>query len=83
MDAAGQLGQGRARAAHEVEQQDAGEHAVAGGGQLAEHDVARLLAAEGEPVGVERLEDVAVADLGLAHGDAAARPWPGGNRGWS
>ena len=35
-----------------------------------EDDVARLLAAEGEPVGVERLEDVAVADLGLAHGDA-------------
>ena len=66
----------------DVEHLQAGEDAVAGGGQVAEDDVARLLAAERPAAPLQRLEHVAVADVGLDQGDARVRPWPGGSRGW-
>ena len=47
-----------------------GEDAVAGGRVAAHDHVAGLLAAEGVAEGLHRLEDVAVADLGLPHADA-------------
>ena len=57
---------------HDVQR---GQQAVAGGGGVGEHDVAALLAAEGEVAGAQRLEHVAVADggrhdldAGVAHG---------------
>ena len=71
MDCCARLGQRGPRSLHEVEQQHAGEHAVAGRRQLGEHDVPRLLAPQGEPFGVERFEHVAVPDRGLAHVDVA------------
>ena len=70
--AVGQLGQRPPAAQHEVDQRQAGQDPVAGRGQVAEDDVAGLLAAEGEALGVERREDGPVADRGLAHADAAA-----------
>ena len=56
-----QLGQRRSGPGHQVGQDQAGQQAVAGGGQPAEDDVARLLAAEGEPVLVQGGQHVAVA----------------------
>ena len=50
---------------HGVEEEDAGERAVAGGGVVGEDHVARLLAAEGEVALLERVEHVAVADRRL------------------
>ena len=69
----GQLGELAAAAVHQVGEQDAREGAVAGGRKAPEHQVARLLAPERQAVGVERFEDVPVADRGLAHHDAASR----------
>ena len=67
----------------DVEQLQAGEQAVAGGGQVAEDHVARLLAAERPAALLQRLEHVAVADLGLDAPRCRARPSPAGTRGWS
>ena len=66
---AGQLGQRAAAAGDDVEHLQAGEHAVAGGGQVAEDDVARLLTAERPAALLQRLEHVAVADRVSTHLD--------------
>ena len=68
----GELGERPPGAPHEVEHPEAGQQAVAGGGQVAEDDVTALLAAEAEPAVVERLEHVAVADRRLLDRDAVA-----------
>ena len=71
LDQAGrELGQGPARPHHQVGQDQAGQDPVAGSGPVAEDDVAGLLAAQGEPLGLEGGQHVAVAHRGLAHGDA-------------
>ena len=61
-----------AGAVDDVEQQERGEEAVAGGGAAGEDDVAGLFAAEGGAGGEHLLEDVLVADGGAEHLDAAA-----------
>ena len=81
--ALGQVGQGPAGPPHEIGQGDPGEDAVAGGRAGPEDDVPRLLPTQGEAVGIEGGQHVAVAHVGLADGDALATPWPGGTRDWS
>ena len=79
----GQVGERPLRPAHDVEELDRGQQPVARGGQVGEHDVPALLAAEGQtPVG-QGLQHVAVADGHLEHLDRRARPSPAGTRGWS
>ena len=77
----GQLGQRAAGPLDDVDQDEAGEDAVAGRGQVGEDHVAALLAAQREAAGLERLEHVAVADGRLDDVDAGLAPWPGGSRG--
>ena len=65
---------GRPGAAHDVEQQEPGEQAVAGGGEVAEDHVARLLAAERRGrARSSAVEHVAVADRRLDHARCRAR----------
>ena len=66
----GQLGERAAGAVDGVAQDDPGEQPVAGRGEVAEDDVAALLAAQRVAAGGERLEHVAVADGGLDDLDA-------------
>ena len=68
----GEFGEGLAAAMHDVEEQERGEEAVAGGGAAGEDDVAGLFAAEGRAGGEHLLEDVLVADGGAEHFDFAA-----------
>ena len=56
---------------------------VAGGGPAAEDDVAGLLAAEGEALGVQGGQHVAVPDRGLVDGDAPLGHGQAEARGWS
>ena len=67
-----ELGEGLAAAVDDVEEQERGEDAVAGGAAAGEDDVAGLLAAERCAGGEHLLEDVLVADGGAEHFDAAA-----------
>ena len=68
----GQLFDGFAGAGDEVEDDEGGEEAVAGGGEMGQEDVAGLLAAEGGVLLQHFFKDVAVADGGAEHADAAA-----------
>jgi hypothetical protein len=68
----GELGEGLAAAVDDVEEEERGEDAVAGGGAAGEDDVAGLFAAEGCAGGEHLLEDVLVADGGAEHLDLAA-----------
>ena len=65
-----ELGERPAGAGDDVGEVDAGEQPVAGGGEVALDDVARLLAAERAAAGLHRLEHVAVADGGVDDGHA-------------
>ena len=66
-----EVGQRAARPPHQLGQRQAGQHAVARGRLRPEDDVARLLAAQAETVGVERGQHVAVAHVRLEHRDPA------------
>ena len=68
---AGEVGERAAGPGDDVAEVDAGEDAVAGGGEVALDHVAGLLAAEGPAAGLERVEHVAVADGGVDDVDAA------------
>ena len=68
----GELVERLAGAGDEVEDDQRGEEAVAGGGQMGKEDVAGLLAAEGGVVLLHHLQHVAVADGGAQHADAGA-----------
>ena len=68
----GEFVDGFAGAGDEVEDDEGGEQAVAGGGEMGQKDVAGLLAAEGGVVLLHLFEDVAVADGGAEHADAGA-----------
>jgi hypothetical protein len=72
LEVGGELGEGLAAAVDDVEQQERGEQAVAGGGAAGEDDVAGLFAAEGCAGGEHLLEDVLVADGGAEHLDLGA-----------
>ena len=61
---------GRSGATHDVEELHRGQQPVAGGGQVGEHDVPALLAAERQTAVGQRLQHVAVADGHLEHLDA-------------
>ena len=67
-----EFGEGFAGAVDDVEDEERGEEAVAGGAAAGEDDVAGLLAAEGCAGGEHLLEDVFVAYGGAEHFDAAA-----------
>ena len=69
----GEVAQAATGGGHAGQEVQPGEDAVAGGGVLAHDHVARLLAAQREAGGPHRLEDVAVADLGLVHVQARGR----------
>ena len=77
----GERRQRPARAAHESATSRPGQQAVAGRRVLRVDDVARLLAAEHEVVGLHRRDDVAVADRRLDHADARRRAARGAGRG--
>ena len=72
----GEQRQGVAGAVHDVEQQRAGERAVARRRIPGEHDVPRLLTSEREVVLLERVENVPVADGHLDELDAVGRETP-------
>ncbi len=72
LEVGGEFGEGLAGAVDDVEDEEGGEQAVAGGGAAGEDDVAGLLAAEGGAGGEHLLEDVLVADGGAEHRDAGA-----------
>ena len=64
---------GAAATRHQVADDQAGEHAVAGGRQICEHDVSRLLPADREVVNRHRRDHVAVAHRGLDDADTCGR----------
>ena len=68
----GQFVDGLAGAGDQVEDDESGEQAVAGGGEMGQQDVAGLLAAERGVVLQHLLEHVAVADGSAQHADAGA-----------
>ena len=72
LEVGGQLFNGFAGAGDEVEDDEGGEEAVAGGGEMRQEDVTGLLAAEGGVLLEHFFEDVAVADGGAEHADAGA-----------
>ena len=65
-----QVAQRAAGRDHPGREHETRQRAVSGGAVLQEHDVTRLLSAEGVAAGLHVLEHVAVTDPGLAHGDA-------------
>ena len=71
-----------ALARHDVEQLHRREEAITGRSEFAEDHVAGLFAAKRIPTCVERLQHVAIADLGVDNVDAGVVHRPG-NQGWS
>ena len=83
LEAARQLREAAALAAHDRERLERREQAVAGGVVIEEDDVARLLAAEVVAAAAHRLDHVAVADLRAHEAARRSRRAPARGRGCS
>ena len=67
-----QIAEGSAKPPSRVQGLDSREQSIAGGGQITEYEVARLLAADIEPAAAHPAQNIAIADLGPLQRQALA-----------